>query len=64
MGGFAQSNVLPAPPQKGVMYIKNATNYFFVLKETKSKICWRILISTSRIHDINRNREKTIMIQI
>jgi imidazolonepropionase-like amidohydrolase len=25
MGGFAQSNVLPAPPQKGVMYIKNAT---------------------------------------
>lgn len=25
IAGFAQSNVLPAPPQKGVMYIKNAT---------------------------------------
>jgi imidazolonepropionase-like amidohydrolase len=25
IAGFSQSNVLPAPPQKGVMYIKNAT---------------------------------------
>ena len=25
VGGFSQANVLPAPPQKGVMYIKNAT---------------------------------------